>query len=135
MGGLRIDKDEPGALWRRIGRRPILGSKGDDMREDLRRAVALIAASLARQTLCENVYSYTSNEHTRFSGTLSGEAVALFDHGAGHGAGALITGQLPTLMHHGVAASFEVEAVGDGFKGFDYGSGAHYQVTLNNGEV
>jgi hypothetical protein len=94
------------------------------------RAIAFIAAKLVADARGSSVYDYDAGKYVHFSGQV-GRQVSVYDHDSG----AHITGTDTRLFHHRLAAHISLSLNGNKFKGYDSGSGQHFQGTVRRQNV
>jgi len=98
-----------------------------EMQEQIRRAVAFMAAARIGQRRPGHVYSYHEGRHVPFSGSGSNA----FDYEAG----AHISGSASSLFHYGVGSHISLSITGNSFSGFDHDSGNHFNGKVSGSSV
>jgi hypothetical protein len=98
------------------------------MKPHVRLVIAAIAFSYARKRKILSIYDHGASRHMRVDVSSDGTRVDGFDHTkACH-----FAGDLPNVFHYGeqgfINFSVDSERV---YKGFDYGSGVHFQVSVD----
>lgn len=93
------------------------------MAPEHRYMVAFVAASLNAGRTFTHVYDHDAGREVAVGGVVRPERVQLIEGLTG----ARLEGEPGSLFHSGSNAHIQLSLDGDGFSGYDYGSGAHFR--------
>ncbi len=100
------------------------------MRQEVRPAIAFIAAKLISNVGGGSVYDFSRAGYAYFSGQV-GDSVSIYDHTSR----AHITGSPSQLYHHQLGEHISLSIKGKEFSGFDFGTHQHFSGAVNRHNV
>lgn len=90
-----------------------------DMKEEIRRAIAVIAARKINGKTPSSIYSYERSKHSFMGASYDYEANAHFNDG----------------YHYGTNSHMSLSVNGRNFSGYDYGSSHHFSGAVNGTSI
>jgi hypothetical protein len=101
------------------------------MNPNTRACVAYVAGKLISGSSSTSVYDHARSRHIRFSGSVAGSHVRIYDHDRG----CHFSATLPNLYDYGRSAHVSLKINGAEFKGYDYGDGHHFSGAVKGSAV
>jgi hypothetical protein len=101
------------------------------MTDELRRAVAYIAACSISGDRTSAVYDHDADSSFSFSGDVSPTYVNVYDDSRG----CYLDGTPPSLYDHGGSSFFDFTLNGSMVEGYDFSSNSFFEATMNGREV
>jgi hypothetical protein len=101
------------------------------MTDELRRAVAYIAARAISGDQASAVYDHDAGSSFSFSGEVSPTHVDVYDESRG----CHLDGPPPALYDHGTSSFFDFTLNGTMVEGYDFGSNSFFEAAVNGRDV